>query len=84
MIAILVDIHLLEGKLKQISISPDSSAILYRAFEQEIFDKHGVTEKKYIDSYGWYFNNLRAFEVVYGTVVDSLLVRQQTKKLFDK
>jgi hypothetical protein len=83
MIAILTDIHLLEGKLKQISISPDSSAILYNAFEKQIFDRHGVTEAKYIESYSWYFNNLRAFEVVYGTVVDSLLVHQQTKKLFD-
>lgn len=83
MVAILVDIHLLEGQIEQLSLTRDSAQKVFNAHEMKIFTKHNVDEKHYRDSYNWYFNKVRAVEEVYSRVVDSLLVRQQSKRLYD-
>lgn len=81
MVSVLIDIHLLEAKLDALSIDKDSSAILYAAYEKEIFEKHQITPELYQESYQWHFNHLHSLNDIYGSVVDSLMLRQQSKQL---
>lgn len=80
MVSILVDVHLLESRIDQLFLSKDSSRVIFQAYEQQLFEQYDVTEKQYRESYMWYFDNVRMMESLYGRVVDSLLVRQQSKK----
>ncbi len=81
MVDVLIDIHLLEAKLDALSVDKDSSRVLYRAYEQQIFEKHGISSELYQESYQWHFNHLHSLNDIYAIVVDSLMLRQQTKQL---
>jgi hypothetical protein len=81
MVDVLIDIHLLEAKLDALSIDKDSTTILYRAYELEVFEKHQITPELYQESYQWHFSHLRSLNDIYATVIDSLMLRQQSKNL---
>ncbi|MEM8895057.1 MAG: DUF4296 domain-containing protein, partial [Bacteroidota bacterium] len=57
MVDVLIDIHLLEAKLDVMFLEEDSSAVLYKAYEQEIFEKHEINTELYRESYQWHFNH---------------------------
>lgn len=81
MVDVLIDIHLLEAKLESLSLDKDSVSVLYRAYEQQIFDKHQITAELYDESYQWHFSHLQSLNDIYAIVVDSLMLRQQSKNL---
>lgn len=81
MVDVLIDIHLLEAKLNALSVDKDSSSVLYKAYEQQIFEKHQISSALYQESYQWHFNHLHSLNDIYAIVVDSLMLRQQTKQL---
>ncbi|MCU0437084.1 MAG: DUF4296 domain-containing protein [Raineya sp.] len=81
MVAILIDIHLLESQTPHLTRTPDSSYILYKAFEKKIFQKHQTDSLTYQQSYRYYLNNLQEFEKIYAQVIDSLVYRESTLNL---
>ena len=81
MVDVLIDIHLLEAKLGALDVAKDSGAVLYRAYEQQIFEKHQINTDLYRESYQWHFNHLHSLNEIYGIVVDSLMLRRQAKQL---
>lgn len=81
MTSILIDIHLIEAKIKALNVEPDSAKTLYRAFEKQILEEHQVSESLYQESYNWHFNNISSMNSIYDAVVDSLNVRLQTQSL---
>ncbi|MEQ9299171.1 MAG: DUF4296 domain-containing protein [Cyclobacteriaceae bacterium] len=81
MVDVLIDIHLLEAKLDALSVDKDSSTVLYRAYEQQIFEKHQISSDLYRESYQWHFNHLHSLNDIYSIVVDSLMLRQQARQL---
>ena len=81
MVAILIDIHLLESQIPHLTRMPDSSYVLYKAYEKKIFHKHQVDSLSYQQSYRYYLNNLQDFEKIYAQVIDSLVYREATLNL---
>lgn len=73
MVDILTDIHLAESRVSKLSLgSPDSSAIVYKRLERDIFKKYKVDTSTYNTSYMYYSSRPKLLEEIYQQVVDKL------------
>lgn len=69
MVDILVDIHLLEAKLDNLSIPLDSSQMLYKALEYDLLvNKYQIDTVTYKNSFSFYRRNIKEFTGVYQEV----------------
>ena len=76
MVQVLIDVHLAESTVSSRNMPQDSAAVLYKMYENQIFQKHGVTDSLYRKSYKWYIENVEVMDDVYEEVVDSLSLRE--------
>lgn len=72
MVELLIDIHILEGKLDKLRIQRDSSTVLYNTFEREILKAHNIDKALYKSSYQYYLEEVNSMDEIYTAVVDSL------------
>jgi hypothetical protein len=72
MISILIDIRRAEGMVSTLSLNNDSTTVLFKELEKDIFLKHSVDSAFYTESYQYYL--LKPNEALYITdaVIDSL------------
>lgn len=77
MVDIMIDIRLAEGKVSNLTLSNDSSAVLFNVLETQIFADHEIDSSNYIESYNYYLLNPEKFLRITDVVIDSLKVRQQ-------
>ncbi len=78
---ILVDFHLLESKIEQLDIEPDSAAEVYDHFEDLIFEQHNVDSLIYRESLLFYLDHPHIMNDIYIEVVDTLMVRERAKRI---
>ena len=69
-----------EESIDVLKFEKDTLNALFSEKEKEIFEKYSVTEKEYRESYSFYFFNPQQLEEIYGELIDSLLLYQQTFK----
>jgi len=82
MISILIDIHLAEAKVGRLPFrSLDSSKVLFRKMELDIFKKHQTDTATYRKSFEFYLNNTAYLDDIYAAVVDSLSYRENIGKM---
>ncbi|MFT5954890.1 MAG: hypothetical protein ACI8QD_001740 [Cyclobacteriaceae bacterium] len=81
MVAILLDVHLLEEKLEVMGMPYDSQLIMYDHFERLIFEKHAIDSSAYSQSFNYYIEHPGLIETIYEGVVDSLLVKEKTQSI---
>ena len=73
MTAILTDIHLAESQVSRMALgSSDSSNIVYKRLEKQIFKKFKVDTSAYTKSYVFYSSHPRQMEEIYKQVVENL------------
>lgn len=77
MVLILADVHKLEAKLSRMKVKNDSLVKVYNTFELELLKAHGVSKKKYQESFEYYMSQPEIMEKIYEVVVDSLNVTEQ-------
>ena len=77
MIDILIDMHISEKAISELSYEKDTLKALFKMKELEIFNKHLVTEEMYRRSYSHYFFNPKELDNIYQVVIDSLSLYQQ-------
>ncbi len=73
MVAVLTDIHLIEGARTGLVIMGDSVGGVnehYKAF----FEKHNVTQAQYDSSFVYYSKNPKIFDKIYERVIENLSV----------
>lgn len=81
MVSVLVEVHMLESKIKNLSIRPlDSAKVVYDHYENLLFADFNITQDQYERSFNYYIENLDEFEDVYTTVVDTLMQREKISK----
>jgi hypothetical protein len=77
MVKILMDIHIAEAKTGRLTFrSVDSSKVLFRRLELDIFKKHNVDTATYRKSFEFYLQNTTYLDEIYAAVVDSLSYRE--------
>ena len=74
MVKILVDIHVTEGKVSALPIPYDSSQVLYKLLEREVFLKHQVSDSVFTQSMRFYLEDAAHMDRIYARVIDSLTV----------
>jgi len=77
MVAIFIDLHITESKISALNLKRDSSKMLFSHYEQEVYNKHNVSEDVYRNSYAYYIENVNEMESIYDTVIDSLSLRER-------
>lgn len=70
------DAYLAETKVKNLHLSKDSSLVLFRHFELALYDKHGISEEQFTESYNFYLQHPEMLEELNGAVLDSLGVME--------
>lgn len=78
MVNVLVDIHLTEGVSSALPIPYDSSQVLYRLLEQEVFVEHEISDSTFVQSMRYYLQYPKSMDEIYARVVDTLVVKEST------
>lgn len=81
MTELLVEIHLLEAKVNQLRIPSDSAQEVYSILQNELFENFEVDSIDYVRSIEYYAEDPDRFHDMYEIVVDSLMVKEKSKKL---
>ncbi len=84
MVEVLIDIQLTEGIAGAMPISYDSSQVLYRLLEREVFLKHEVEDSVFTNSMIYYLQYPAKIDAIYARVVDSLSLRQATETALEQ
>jgi hypothetical protein len=80
MVEILTDIHLAEGIVSSFPIHFDSSRVLYPYLENEVFEKHAISDSVFRASLEYYMRDLRVMDRIYARTIDSLHVIESSGK----
>ncbi len=72
MVPIFLDIYIAEGKVNELHVKRDSALRIFEAYEQHIFDEHGISDSVYTHSLQYYYDHPDELEKIYETVLDSL------------
>lgn len=84
MVEVLIDIQLTEGIAGAMPISYDSSQVLYRLLEREVFLKHEVQDSVFTESMVYYLQYPDKMDAIYARVVDSLSLKQASENVVDE
>jgi hypothetical protein len=84
MVEVLIDIQLTEGIAGAMPISYDSSQVIYRLLEREVFLKHDVKDSVFTESMIYYLEYPAKMDAIYARVVDSLSLKQSTETTLDQ
>lgn len=80
MVRVLIEVHILEAKIKKLYLNKDSSQVVYNHYEKMLFDDMGVSKETYDESVAFYVEHLEVYQGIYERVVDSLMVKQKANK----
>ncbi|MBC3783842.1 DUF4296 domain-containing protein [Spirosoma utsteinense] len=84
---ILTEIHLIEARVSRMGLgSSDSSNIVYKRMENQVFKKMKVDTSTYTKSYIYYSSHPRQMETIYKQIIDNLKkkVDDQQKQIHTK
>lgn len=79
MVRVLIDVHMLEAKVKKLYLSHDSSKAVYDHYEKMLFSDLGITREQYNRSIEFYIDEIEEFHKIYDEVSDSLLARSKSQ-----
>ena len=81
MVRVLIDVHLLEAKIKKLYLSKDSSQVLYDHYEELLFADRGISRETYHRSMEFYMDEIGEMKSIYDEVTDSLLSRTKSQNI---
>lgn len=87
MVAVLTEIHLAEARVSRLGLgSLDSSTIVYKRLEKQVFQKFKVDTSAYSKSYVYYSSHPLQMEAIYKQITDNLQKKAdaQEKQLHNK
>lgn len=75
MVEVLIDIHVTEGIASSLPVPYDSSQVLYRLLEKDVFINNEVEDSVFHKSLIYYMADPTKINTIYSRVVDSLQIR---------
>jgi hypothetical protein len=75
--ALLVDVYLAEARTEMIPKVKDSSIRYFIPFEQKLLKEKGIPDSVLKITYAYYMANPKELELIYDSVIDTLVVREQ-------
>lgn len=78
---ILTEVHMAEARASRLNLAgTDSSTVVYKRLEKQIFKKFQVDTAVYSKSYAFYSAHPKKMEAVYKQVVENLRKKTEAKK----
>ncbi|WP_234736482.1 DUF4296 domain-containing protein [Tellurirhabdus bombi] len=82
MAEVLTEIHLAEAKASKLGvISADSTTLIYKRLESQIYKKHKIDTAAYFRSYRYYSSNPAKMADVYKQVTEKLQIQDSLQRL---
>ncbi len=72
LVAVLVDLHLLESRVENSALKPDSARALFEAQQKNVFRGYHVSDSAFQHSVRYYGVHGKDLDDIYGAVIDSL------------
>jgi hypothetical protein len=76
MVNVLIDIQITEGIASALPIAYDSSQVLYKLLEKEVFMKHQVEDSVFTESLRYYLQYPAIMDKMYAQIIDSLASKE--------
>ncbi len=76
LVSVLADLHMLEARVENSRLSPDSARALYLQQQKDVFWRREVTDSLFQQSYRYYASHGKDLDDIYGIVLDTLAARQ--------
>jgi len=83
MASFLKDLYLLETKVKELRLSDDSSKKVFAYYEQELYQKHNMSDSIYRVSFQYYIDDIAGLSKIYEIIADSLSLEQRIENIKD-
>ncbi len=80
MVPVLLDIYLAESQLTELRINRDTTASIFRTYEELIYDSLNVDHEKYKKSLTYYYDHADQLEIIYEAILDTLTKRESRLK----
>lgn len=81
MISFLIDLHIAEARINDLSLRRDSAEAFFKEVEDSLYAKNGIpNDSIYQKSYEYYLRDVNALDAIYSAVVDSLSLRERLVK----
>lgn len=77
MTRVLIEVYIDEEKISRLNLTRDSSEKIFELAKPYIFERLGVSDSVFIESYNYYAEHPVELEKIYSVVVDSLNLREQ-------
>lgn len=77
MTRVLIEVYIDEEKISRLNLTRDSSEKIFELAKPYIFERLGVSDSVFIESYNYYAERPLELEKIYSVVVDSLNLREQ-------
>ena len=77
MISMLIRLHMLEGEVNQLKISRDSSKLVFKYFENRLFEEKSLSDSLYLETWLYYAEHPKLMEEIYSAVLDSLSLKER-------
>lgn len=77
MTRVLIEVYIDEEKISRLNLARDSSEKIFELAKPYIFERLGVSDSVFIESYSYYAEHPIELEKIYSVVVDSLNLREQ-------
>jgi Domain of unknown function (DUF4296) len=76
LVSLLADLHTLEARVEGSRLNPDSARALYLQQQKALFWRREVSDSLFQQSYRYYASHGKDLDEIYGTVIDTLAMRQ--------
>jgi hypothetical protein len=77
MVKVLSELYLTEEKIKNLSVSQDSAAMVYDYLNSKVFEKLGTSDSTFRRSMSYYMDRPEEIEKIYAALIDSLNLKEQ-------
>jgi len=71
------DIYLLQERIKDLTLDDDSSEVVFKYYEQQLFEKHNMDDSIYKESFKYYMDDVAGLSKVYEIIADSLSLEEK-------
>ena len=77
MTRVLMEVYINEEKITRLNLNRDSAEKIFELAKPLIFERIGVPDSVFFESYNYYVAHPEALDKIYTVVVDSLNLREQ-------
>src|SRR4051812_3512355 len=77
MVKTLAEVYIAEEKVNRLALPRDSAEAVFEYLQEKVFNKTGVVDSVFKQSYNYYMDHPADMELIYTALVDSLQIKEQ-------